>query len=699
MSATSVSAKRSDRLAQSPAPGTRVGSLTTTWIAERFPVYAQACLLGAIFSAPAVLNLGSVNIFMLVKVTAIWIFGVTALGLWAAWSAEQKSWLPSMRIAPMAATFLAVCILSTATSSNRSLSLVGLYTRYGGLIPLLLYAAVATTIVGLYWRRPGSLRQVAWAVTAGTAVLSGYLLIQAAGLDWIDWTDPASGRPPDYPGGTVGNSNFAGGYLAVALPLVLFTALSASRPWVRRWLLAILVFAALALWCTQTRGGFAGTAAGMATLAIAYRRMFPRWLRRTAAGGLAAFAIVMVLAIWHPGTDEPPGPLNNLHIFSSNTLGYRANYWYAAGAIFADHPVLGTGLDTFHDHYTAYRLESDARESGPVVPEKPHNIFFEYASNTGALGLLSYLVLVGATLQFGWRRGRQLEGRGRLLLVSFVASLVAYLVQGFFSIDVPPLAFMGWVVLGALAALADPKVVAARDAATEATSPALPGGLALTGPGRSRWVVRAGIASAVAALLVVGTLPLRADVVARSGRLANAIRMLPIESTYRAQAAQTAFRLAEAAETPEQQLVALQKAEERYRDGLDLRPQGIQFMLGLAKTYTLWARTLDPTRFTEAKRWWQRTIDQDPHNTGLRETYEEQVDAQRRLAERLEAALQVRPDRVADLVKVAQVYIGLDEAERARAPLERALRLEPGNDLAFRLLEQIRTGRARTAPK
>ncbi|MGH9282685.1 MAG: O-antigen ligase family protein, partial [Acidimicrobiales bacterium] len=456
-----------------PASGRSAPTSTwsTTWVARRFPVYARACLLAVLFVAPVAMNLGALNVFMLVKVTSIWVFGVIALGLWAVWSAERHEGLPPTRWARVAAAFLAACVLATVTSTNPILSLVGIYQRYGGLLPLLLYASVAMVIVGLYWRHPDAVGQLAWAVTAGTAVLVGYVLIQAAGLDWMGWTDPETGQPPSYPGGTIGNSNFAGGYLAIALPLVLYTALAPSSRRVRTALLAVFGLTALALWCTQTRGGMAGAAAATTTLALLYRHRIPRWLRRAAAGGLAALALATVLAVWHPGTDEPPGPLSTLHVFSSNTLSLRVNYWYAAGQIFADHPVLGTGPDTFFDHYTSHRLPEDGRQHGGVVPQKPHNIFFEYAANAGAAGLLTYLAMVGVALRAGWRRARRLAGRQRLLVACFVASLVAYLVQGFFSIDVPPLALMGWVCLGALAVLADPKLTAARQAALPPAGP------------------------------------------------------------------------------------------------------------------------------------------------------------------------------------------------------------------------------------
>src|SRR5438270_12667058 len=55
------------------------------------------------------------------------------------------------------------------------------------------------------------------------------------------------------------------------------------------------------------------------------------------------------------------------------------------------------------------------------------------------------------------------DGPQRMLLLAFLAGTAAYLAQSIVSIDVPPLAASGWVGLAGLAALADPRIVAARE--------------------------------------------------------------------------------------------------------------------------------------------------------------------------------------------------------------------------------------------
>lgn len=671
-----------------PAPldlQTASGRRARTWLIERFPVYSRVCLTAGIFLAPVALNVGALEPFMLVKITLVWFFGVCALGLWLMSSAEQRAWLPPMRVTRALGIFIAACVLATIASTNRTVSFIGLFGRYGGLIPLLLYAAIAICMVGLYWKRTEKLGEIPWACVVGSAILAGYVLIEAAGLDWAHWTDNSTGQAPDYPPGTMGNSNFAGSYLAIALPFVLYAALTATNKSIKRAMAVLLGLEVLALWCTQTRGGMVGAAAGMATLVLLSRHHAPLWAMRAVVSGLALVVFVGALAIWHPGLDEAPGPLNRLHAFNANTIGYRVYYWTAAGRIIRHHPLVGTGPDTFGEYYPRYRLQEDGAKLGTSVADKPHNIFLEYGANTGLLGLLSYLAMVSLVLRYGFLRARRVEGHQHLLLVSFLATLMAYLVQGFFSIDVPPLALMGWVAIGGVVALADPGIVAARDAMKRS-----PEGGAVTEPATrlpaTRWPVHALLVASAVALVVLGTRPLRADVRGRGGNLADAIRMFPIEPAYRAQAGHAARNLAQAARTPPEQRHWLEKAEIRFTEAHRLQPKSVEYILQLARTEVLWARTLDPTRFTEAERWWRRALAGDPTDLMLRRLYEADVAAQRGMASQLEADLSVRPNEAHAWIRLAQVSLGLNEPKKAERALGAALRIDPANEEAKRLL-------------
>ncbi|MGH9023599.1 MAG: hypothetical protein ACRDV9_10955 [Acidimicrobiia bacterium] len=59
---------------------------------------------------------------------------------------------------------------------------VGLYQRYGGLAPQLLYAATMVVVLGSFRHTPEAPGKIASSVTAGTTLLAGYILVQSADL-------------------------------------------------------------------------------------------------------------------------------------------------------------------------------------------------------------------------------------------------------------------------------------------------------------------------------------------------------------------------------------------------------------------------------------------------------------------------------------------------------------------------------------
>ena len=97
--------------------------------------------------------------------------------------------------------------------------------------------------------------------------------------------------------------------------------------------------------------------------------------------------------------------------------------------------------DTFAGRYGRYERGEQAANEPLTRVDKPHNVLLERAVDTGVPGAIAYLALV-VVAAAGALRSLD-RGPERLLVAAFLASLVAYLVQGLFSIDVPPLAAWG----------------------------------------------------------------------------------------------------------------------------------------------------------------------------------------------------------------------------------------------------------------
>ena len=120
----------------------------------------------------------------------------------------------------------------------------------------------------------------------------------------------------------------------------------------------------------------------------------------------------------------------------------------------------------------------------------------------------------------------------------------------------------------------------------------------------------------------------------------------------------------------------------------------------MARAETLWARTLDPARFASAERWWSRALDQDPQDWEVHDGHALMLNSwsnagggdpalRQHAVDELETTLAIKPTHVPALVNLAKFERALGRPAEARAALERALRLDPGNAEARGLLATI----------
>src|SRR6266700_50908 len=266
-----------------------------TWILQRWQTYARVALLTTLVLQAVWFWRPTLDVFNLTKITILWVFGLVSLVLWVVTSAERGVWVPKLRLFRFAAAFLGVELLATLLSQDRGLSFVGLYHRYGGFLPFALHATLALMIVGLYWERPDDLKEIPRAFTIACIISIPLVLWQTTKIQCaantpgpfcIPWRD-SNGAPPSFPVGTMGNSNFEGGFLAMAVPMFAYVVVSAKRTWARGLLALAFILDLACLWFTQTRGALIAVGAAAAVAAFLYRDRLPRWVRLKAAAGTA----------------------------------------------------------------------------------------------------------------------------------------------------------------------------------------------------------------------------------------------------------------------------------------------------------------------------------------------------------------------------------------------------------------------------
>jgi O-antigen ligase len=659
-------------------------------------------LLVIVVGTTVVFDPGASDVFMLPKLAVIAAGVVVAGALVAVGAGERRLRLTRPAIAPAVAALLGIVAAATVLSSRRLLATIGLTERFGGLASLVLFVALGALVMTIAAREPHRLAGVAGAFVAAAGIAALYAVFQQAGIDRYHFVE-SSGAPTRFPGSTLGNSNFLGGQLAIVLPLLAMLALRDRRRVARGALFVLGALIVAGMWIAQSRGGMLAAGIGLAVVGLLAPGVHRRVRIAAGAAGaiVAAGVIVSAALIAVPGFRTLPGPLRHLEVLRTGSTDVRGFEWSAAWRIAMHHPVLGTGPDTFAVEYPRYRSRADGAQLGLVLSDKPHNVLLETAADTGALGLGAYLVvlaLVGAAVA---RRVRASDTGERLLLAGFAAAFAAYLAQAFFSIDVPPLAANGWMLLGALVALADPRLVAARATAmTTATRRRLPGRAApprRERPIRANRALRAG-AAVVAALLLAGIgfpvvgswrehLASWRDAGGSFDRAASAydsaIAANPSEAAYREAAGFFAERRAAAARDRAQRKHFLLVAERRYDEALARRPGSAQYLVDLARVETLRSRSVDPRAFEDADRRWAAALRADPNDWEVRNlralSLAEWANATRgrrdvlgRAADGFDAVVDLRPDLADAWGNLIRVVIALGDHARLAITLHRA---------------------------
>jgi putative inorganic carbon (HCO3(-)) transporter len=575
-------------------------------------------------------------------------------------------------------------VTSAIAAPTAEPAVVGTYGRNSGLLAYL--GALVLFIIGLRVWTAANAQLLALALIAGGLFTAAYGLLQYAGIDPINWSNPFN---PII--GGLGNPDFASGYLGICAPAAAWGALSTR--WARPLRIAsatVLVLCLAAAGLSSAIQGPIAAAAGLAVLAATWFIGRGGTVGRRGLVGLGVVAgggLVLLLAgIAKVGPAKP--------FFTSFSFHARTWYWQGAVTMFRRHPVVGVGLDHYGDYWRQVRPDaSTLRQGGDAFSDAAHSVPMQMLAQGGVVLITAYVLFVGVIAWTLVRGLRTLRGDDLLLVGGLGGAWAAYTVQSLVSIDQVPLLVVQFATAGGIVG-----VVGARTRSVR-----LPGALVVPQQqrrrGRAQVERRRDLSGAdLGALAVAGCvllwlawlslIPLRANGAARSGDLARARgdgnaalaayqranRLLPGASIYW----EKTGGLYEDVKQPDLALST-------YRTGLRHDPLDV---ILLRKAASLAAAK--PGAKADVRNWLSRAVALDPTNptTGIQTADFFTTDGQaKRSLPILARLLGLFPDNADLWAQAGRAYAATAEKALASHAFRRALELNPQQPVAVAALK------------
>jgi len=299
------------------------------------------------------------------------------------------------------ALFLISQIISTIYSIDPHTSFFGYYSRLnGGLLSLICYS-ILYLILSVYINSDFKKQLINFSLLSGFLV-SIYGIAQHFGIDKNWWVQDVQSRIFS----TLGQPNWLAAYLCILLPFSLHQFLNSSRLVHKLYFILLTSSFYLSLLFTKSKSGII---ACLISLAIYFIFDFIK-TKKINKLLILIYLILVIFTVFinNPIKDKifPPkleignstSEINNkLNITSSGDI--RKIVWTGAIDLWKKFPVFGTGVETFaYSYYWTRPLEHNLTSEWDYLYNKAHNEYINYLATTGAVGFVTYSLLILSVL-------------------------------------------------------------------------------------------------------------------------------------------------------------------------------------------------------------------------------------------------------------------------------------------------------------
>jgi len=242
-------------------------------------------------------------------------------------------------------------------------------------------------------------------------------------------------------GVTLGNSSFLGTYLVFSVFFAVYLFFTQKKLWLKIALSSFVVLSLLSLYLAGARAATLAVVGGVFLMFIMYLsfHLKPKYKTITKISRVALFAgiaiyLVSVVLLFIPFQGNFIRDRFAIAASSSRFVN-----WEMAFKGFFDKPLLGWGLENYDILFTKYFNPCLFTQEcgGEIWFDRTHNIVLDVLSQTGALGLFSYLLL----FIFGaWVLVKKFFKEKSIdfwLFATFIALPTAYFTQNLTVFDMP----------------------------------------------------------------------------------------------------------------------------------------------------------------------------------------------------------------------------------------------------------------------
>lgn len=346
--------------------------------------------------------------------------------------------------------FLGAYAISTAFSIHLPTSLLGFYGRFDGMLTYLSYILLYFLTVQYFTSNERQIQLV------DLMLVGGLLAALVGASQQIFFGVP---RPSSFFGNSV--------YFAAYLVIIFFLSLGrffTSQATTRRSFYALSSLILLAvLFMTHTRSAWLALGIGLAVFfalkeKVSLKRIFGKfWWTLPVIIVLILLLVVSVLRFTNAGIRNFFTQLRLSPESIKSGLGFRFLLWRDVLKLIRNHPLVGTGPDTFFYSYSRYvsfetlylqtKGEIALTLNNKIISD-PHNLFLQMGATIGLPAVALFLTILIVFLSTAWKQVQQANTERRILVISFISGVLALLVM--IQLQPSPVDFMPftWLLMG-----------------------------------------------------------------------------------------------------------------------------------------------------------------------------------------------------------------------------------------------------------